>query len=263
MKVAIVSNPKIKDVESVLDEIKLSLKNSGLESDVLKLDELKNGYDFVLAIGGDGTILKSSRFYAKTSTPVMGINLGRLGFLSLVTRDKISMLGEIIQNKKYIIEERTMLKSGKYTALNDFVVKGHSNIRTSKFNMYINDKLISEYIADGIIVSTPTGSTAYGLSAGGPIVHPSLESFVIVPICAHTMTARPLVVPISEEIRIKSVDELLDLSSDGQEKITEVREVVIEQCSYKAKLAFPPSEDNFYTVLQSKLLWGISPVSEG
>ena len=117
MKIAIVSNPKIKDIKGVLDEITSSLDKAGLESDVLKLDELKSGYDFVLAIGGDGTILKSSRFYAKTATPVMGINLGRLGFLSLMTRDEISNLGEIIKNKKYIIEERTMLKSGKYTAL--------------------------------------------------------------------------------------------------------------------------------------------------
>ena len=263
MKIAIVSNPKIKNVEPVISEITESLSNAGLESDILKLDNLQDCYDFVLAIGGDGTILKSSRFYSKRAIPVMGINLGRLGFLSLITKEEISNLGDIIKNKKYIIEERTMLKSGKYTALNDFVVKGHSNIRTSKFNMYINDKLISEYIADGIIISTPTGSTAYGLSAGGPIIHPGLESMVIVPICAHTMTARPLVVPVTEKVRIKSVDESLDLSSDGQEKITEVKEVTIEQCEHKAKLAFPPSDDNFYSVLQSKLLWGISPVSEG
>ena len=260
MNIAVVINKKIKDTEKIVKELKTTFENSGINCDVLDLDNLKSGYDFVCAVGGDGTILKASRFYAKVSTAVMGINYGRLGFLSPVALKEITKLGTVIKNKEYHIEERMMLKSGKYTALNDFVVKGHSNIRTSKFNLYINGELVSEYIADGIIVSTPTGSTAYGLSAGGPILHPDVNAMAIVPICAHTMTARPLVVPATDKIMIKTVDEMLDLSSDGQEKISGVEEVVIEQADYKAKLAVP-CNDSFYTLLQSKLSWGLSPVS--
>lgn len=265
MKIAIIANENIAQTDSVISELKNSLESYQLEYDVMNIDDLKTGYDFVCAIGGDGTILKASRFYAKTETPVMGINLGRLGFLSLITPSEINKVGDIIKNKEYSIEKRMMLKSGKCYALNDIVIKGHSAGRTSKFNLYINNKIVSEYIADGIIISTPTGSTAYGLSAGGPILHPSLNSIVIVPICAHTMTARPLVVPATEKILIKSVDELLDVSCDGQETITGtlngVKDVLVEASEHSALLAFPKN-NNFYSVLKSKLLWGLSPVSE-
>ena len=261
INVAIITNDKIKKNETVVNILKDSFDKVSLSYEILNINELKSGYDFVCAIGGDGTILKASRFYARTETPVMGINFGRLGFLSLVTPEEAHCLGEVIKNKTYIIKERMMLKSGKYTALNDFVIKGHSHVRTSKFNLYINNSLVSDYIADGIIVATPTGSTAYGLSAGGPILYPSLNSMVIVPICAHTMTARPLVVPAEEKISVVSVDEMLDVSCDGQENIHEIKEFVIEQSEYRAKLAFP-KDDNFYSVLQNKLHWGISPVSQ-
>ena len=232
-----------------------------MEYDVLNIDDLRSGYDFVCAIGGDGTILKVSRFYAKFSTPVMGINSGRLGFLSLVSPKEIDSIPRIIKEKTYETEDRMMLKSMGCTALNDIVIKGHTLSRTSKFDLYINDKLVSDYIADGIIVATPTGSTAYGLSAGGPVIHPELNAMVVVPICAHTMTARPLVVPATEKIVIKSSDELLDVSCDGQERFSEVKSVDIERSEYKAKLAFP-KRDDFYTVLKNKLHWGVSPVSE-
>ena len=260
-KIAIILNSKIDKTDKVINDLTNTFELSELNFDLLDIDNLKQGFNFVCAIGGDGTILKTSRYYAKTSTPVMGVNLGRLGFLSLVTPEEIHLLGEIIKNKSYIVKDRLMLKSKEFHALNDIVIKGHSHVRTSKFDLYINDILVSDYIADGIIISTPTGSTAYGLSAGGPILHPSLNSMVIVPICAHTMTARPLVVPSYEKITVKTVDELLDVSCDGQENISELKEVTITKSEYTAKLAFP-KDDNFYSVLKNKLYWGISPVSE-
>lgn len=261
MKVAIILNKKIRESDKILKKIESAFNEIDLEYDVLDIDNLKPNYDFVCSIGGDGTVLKATRFYAKHSTPVMGINVGRLGFLSIINPDMIDKLGNIIKNKKYEIKDRIMLQTGNNTAVNDIVIKGHSSIRTSKFNLYINNNLVSEYIADGIIISTPTGSTAYGLSAGGPIIHPDVDAMVIVPICAHTMTARPLVIPPNEIITIKSVDELLDVSCDGQEKISEVKEVSVKKSSYSAKLAFS-NVDNFYSILQSKLHWGISPVSD-
>ena len=261
MKIIIVINNKVEHSKEVLAGIKQSFEKSGLSFDVTDIDNPKSGYDFVCAIGGDGTILKTSRFYAQTSTPVMGINLGRLGFLSLISPKDVEFLGEMIKNKDYTLRERMMLKSLDCSALNDIVIKGHSSARTSKFNLYVNDRLVSDYIADGIIVSTPTGSTAYGLSAGGPILHPSLDAMVIVPICAHTMTARPLVVPASAVVVIKSSEEKLDMTCDGQTTVKDLNEVRIERNSNKSILAFP-NDYKFYTVLRNKLHWGVSPVSE-
>ena len=143
MKVGVVYNSNIKNTESVLNRLKLSLEKADLSYDVLDLDSLSRGYDFVCAIGGDGTILKTSRFYSRTATPVMGINLGRLGFLSLVSPDEVDNIGEVIKSKIYNIRERMMLCSFEHTALNDIVIKGHSSARTSKFDLYINKKLES------------------------------------------------------------------------------------------------------------------------
>jgi len=259
-KFGIVTNYDIKNSEDVLKKLKTTLDKFGLTYDMIDLNSLTSGFDMVFAIGGDGTMLKTLRYYARFSTPVMGINVGRLGFLSLVSPDMVDNLGEIIQKEEYCIKDRIMLKTGNYKALNDIVIKGHSHIRSAKFNLYINDELMSEYIADGIIISTPTGSTAYGLSAGGPILYPGLNSVEIVPICAHTMTARPLVIPAKEKITVKSVDELLDISCDGQENISGLKEVDICLSDYIAKLAFPKGVD-FYSILKSKLYWGVSPVS--
>lgn len=260
MKIAIVINKNVKNLKKVLDDLEKSLTLSELVYDIVDIDSLKSGYDFVCAIGGDGTILKTSRFYSSYSVPVMGINLGRLGFLSLFSSDNISQIGNIILNKKYSVRERMMLTSMENSALNDIVIKGHSSARTSEFELYINDMPVSDYIADGLIISTPTGSTAYGLSAGGPILHPGLDAMVIVPICAHTMTARPLVVPGKEKLRVVANDETLDIIFDGQTTIKKLSEVNIYRAEDKAKLVFP-QDYKFYSVLKNKLHWGTSPIS--
>lgn len=261
MKIGIISNKKTSNSLNLQKSLSNGFEEVSVDYDILNIDELKPGYDFICAIGGDGTILKASRYYAKSSTPVMGINSGRLGFLSVVSPKDIEKLPQVIKDKTFETEERMMLKSLNSTALNDIVIKGHTTSRTSKFDLYINNSLVSDYIADGIIVATPTGSTAYGLSAGGPVIHPELDAMVIVPICAHTMTARPLVVPATEKITIKSSDDALDVCFDGQEKYSELKSVDIERSEYRAKLAFP-KRDDFYTVLKNKLHWGISPISD-
>ena len=261
MKIGIVTNSNIKDYKKVLEILKESLTKSELKFEAADIDNLKTGYDFVCAIGGDGTILKTSRFYSKTGTPVMGINLGRLGFLSLVHPNDLLNIGEVIKKGQYNIRERMMLNSDGNTALNDIVIKGHSSARTSEFKLYINNNPVSDYIADGLIISTPTGSTAYGLSAGGPILHPGLDAMVIVPICAHTMTARPLVIPGKEIVTVKSKEESFDIIFDGQTTIKKLHEVNITKSENKAKLVFP-HDYKFYNVLKNKLHWGVSPISE-
>ena len=146
----------------VKDKLLNILFTRGISASALNIDELKDGFDFVFVIGGDGTILKTARFYAKFQTPVFGINLGRLGFLSQSSKEDLEKSVDKILEGEFIVEERIMLQSGNYTALNDFVLKCSSMGRTSKFILKINGKPVCDYLADGIIISTPTGSTAYG-----------------------------------------------------------------------------------------------------
>lgn len=262
MKLAVVINPNVSNTKNVLSKFEDELQKNALEYEVIDIDNLKDGFDFICVIGGDGTILKTARYYANFDTPILGINLGRLGFLSQSGTSEIKKIIETIKNRTYNVQERIMLKSDNYTALNDFVVKGCSCTRTSKFSLRINDKFVCDYIADGIIISTPTGSTAYGLSAGGPILSPDIDCLVIVPICPHTLTARPLVIPSSEKITISSNDELLTVAIDGQEISEKISEFKIELSDKKAQLAFI-SDDDFYSILRNKLHWGISPINTG
>lgn len=199
-KFAICYNQEISHSVEVKNTLEKILLENNYVPEILNIDNLKYGFDFVFVIGGDGTILKAGRFYAKSKTPIFGINLGRLGFLSQSSQEEIDSSVQKILDGKFITEDRIMLQSGDSIALNDFVVKGTYTGRTSRFSLKINDKFVCDYLADGIIVATPTGSTAYGLSAGGPVLAPSLKAFVIVPICAHTLTARPIVVRILKKL---------------------------------------------------------------
>jgi NAD+ kinase len=254
---AICCNHKIPNSIQVKDKLVKILAIHGAKAEILDIDALKDGFDFVFVIGGDGTILKTARFYAKFQTPIFGINFGRLGFLSQSTEQEIDFAIKKILNNEYVLQDRIMLKCGNYTALNDFVIKSCDTGRTSKFSLKINDKFICDYLADGIIISTPTGSTAYGLSAGGPVLNPSLNAFVIVPICPHTLTARPIVVPDSEKIAV-CTDGKSILSTDGQEFYEFEGCVCLEKSQYSAKLALIDDND-FYSILKNKLNWATSP----
>lgn len=257
---AICYNQEIKNSVEIKNKLYQILLKKGIKSEVQDIDSLKDGFDFVFVIGGDGTILKTARFYAKSKTPIFGINLGRLGFLSQASKEDIEIAVKRVLNNEFVIESRIMLESGKYTALNDFVIKGCDTGRTAKFSLKINDKFVCDYLADGIIIATPTGSTAYGLSAGGPVLTPSLNAFVIVPICPHTLTARPIVVPSQEKISV-SIDDKASVSADGQEFFVFNKEIVINKSEYMAKLALM-NDVEFYSVLRNKLHWSVHPVYE-
>ena len=215
--------------------------------------------NFVFVIGGDGTILRTAKFFAPYKIPVFGLNIGRLGFLSQVNQSDFEFAVDKILNHEFKIENRLMLKLNDMLALNDFVIKGVSGSRTGRFRLKINDKFVCEYIADGIIISTPTGSTAYGLSAGGPVLYPMLEALVVVPICPHTLTARPLVIPSTENISIHSIDNNMsfNLAVDGDDAGMFSPMINIEASELKAHLAL--LDDDFYCVLRSKFHWGVAP----
>ena len=257
MKINLVYNKMIVGYEDVLEQLETSLIAKKIEFKTLELNSLENFGDFTIVIGGDGTILRAARFYAEWKIAVFGINLGRLGFLSQGFMSEINSILDAIIEGDYRTEERLMLTSIDKLALNDFVIKGCDASRTSKFFLEINGKEVCDYIADGIIISTPTGSTAYGLSAGGPILYPTLDAITIVPICPHTLNARPLVVPVTESISVKTADRLLAVSIDGYETEKCVEKISIKLSDKKAVLAFL-NKDKFYTVLRDKLHWGIS-----
>lgn len=255
MKFNIVFNKYISNYKETLEKIESILIDKKIDFKTFELNSMENYGDFTLVIGGDGTILRTARFYSEWEIPVLGINIGRLGFLS--QQEKVTDVIDGVLNKKYRIEERMMLTALGKNALNDFVIKGCDISRTSKFYLEINGKEVCDYVADGLIISTPTGSTAYGLSAGGPVVYPTMDSITIVPICPHTLNARPLVVPVSETITIRTGEKLLSISTDGYETEKCVEKISITIAKQKAFLAFLNTND-FYTVLRDKLHWGIS-----
>lgn len=256
---AICYNSMMENSVEVMTNLKSILGASLVNYDVLDIDNLKNGYDFAFVIGGDGTILKAARFYSEYETPIFGINLGRLGFLSQSSPDNLEVSVGKILSGDYKVEKRMMLSAGDYSALNDFVIKGGLSSRTSRFALAINGKFVCEYLADGIIVSTPTGSTAYGMAAGGPVLAPDVDAIVIVPICPHTFSARPILVSGDDEIKILPCkNNEYSVSSDGQVAFELSEELVIKKSAFKANLALLNGND-FYKVLRNKLHWGISP----
>ena len=264
-KVGIFYNKDNSKAKKTADDFNALLKTKGIEAKVLTTDKYSKNITCAIVLGGDGTILKTARFYAKYQVPIFGINIGRLGFLSQAKPTQIKEAIDYLLKGSFKIENRLMLSAlnGKMEALNDIVIKGEAFSRTSRLYVEINNNLVCDYLADGLIISTPTGSTAYTLSAGGPILTPSLNAIVIVPICPHTMNARPIVIPDSEVIKVTSSQNkpLLKISADGQEtKTVDVKEeIVITKSKDYAKLILLNLEKNsFYSVLKEKLHWGLS-----
>ncbi len=227
----------------------------------------KEPADLVVVLGGDGTLLSVARELGRDS-PILGVNLGTLGFLTEVSRGELyPTLVEVLASR-FEIDERALLlvrhlkKQGavsEFAVLNDVVVNKSALARIIRLNLRIDDRDVAVYRADGLIVSTPTGSTAYNLSAGGPIVHPSLRVAVITPICPHTLTLRPLVVPDSStlEITLETPHEEVFLTLDGQEGTALGFEdrVQVRVAPDRVRLV-RAGRRTFYDGLRSKLRWG-------
>ena len=224
------------------------------------IDNMQKEIELAIVIGGDGTFLKASRFYASHSIPILGFNVGRLGYLTQARPDEIDEIIKKLKNNDYDVENRLMLKAINQTALNDVVIKGVNCARSSTMELFINDKKLCSYVADGLIISTPTGSTAYSLSAGGPVVSPEIECFLIIPICPHTLNMRPIVIPKNEIITIKNKNEKLNISFDGQVDIIVENEITIKKSEHCAKLlVLNQNKNKFYDILKEKLHWSLSP----
>ena len=238
----------------------------------MKTDQFCDCIDLAIVVGGDGTLLKAGRLLSEKGIPVIGINLGRLGFLVDILPDEINEQLSLMLAGHYLIETRSLLRAeafrgnasfGKGVALNDVVLHVRNDIRMIEFTTHIDGHFVNTQRADGIVVATPTGSTAYSLSGGGPILHPGLDAVVLVPICPHTLSNRPIVVNIESEIHIKLCDSRqvnARVSFDGQANI-ELQagdHIVIHQKRHKLRLMHPKSYD-YYRILRTKLGWSMSP----
>jgi NAD+ kinase len=227
---------------------------------------LKNNADMMISIGGDGTILDTLPFIRDSKIPILGINLGRLGFLSSISKDEIVDAIDNVWKGNYFIEERALLELSKPAdifgdvnfALNDITIYRNNTTSLITVHVYLNDQFLNTYWGDGLIVSTPTGSTAYSLSVGGPIVAPGTENFVIAPIASHNLTVRPIVIQDNNIIRIRleGRENNYVLSLDSQQRTMNINdELIIKRCDFKVNLVQMTDKD-FYTTIREKLLWG-------
>jgi NAD+ kinase len=223
--------------------------------------------DFAVVLGGDGTLLSAARAVSHAGVPILGVNLGSLGFLTEVPLDEVYTTLESIERNECGVELRSMVHSelirddekvASYDALNDVVINKSAIARLVSFDLYVNEAFVSNYKADGVIIATPTGSTAYSLAAGGPIIMPSADVIVITPVCVHSLTGRPLVVrdTASIEIFVQNVDEDAFLTIDGQlgVPITDNDRILCRRSEHQVKLL--RMRKTFFEVLRTKLKWG-------
>ena len=223
--------------------------------------------DIVIVFGGDGTLLSVARLIGNSGIPILGVNLGGLGFITELSRDEVRDSIDLVFAEEASYEERIMLLADVYregkrviqnNAFNDVVLNKSALSRMFEIDIRINNQYVTTFRADGLIVSTPTGSTGHSLSAGGPILYPTLESFLLTPICPHTLTSRPIVLPDTFvlEARIKSGSDVY-LTLDGQEgfplKVND--QVRINKADYKTKFLVLHDRD-YFRLLRSKLKWG-------
>lgn len=221
--------------------------------------------DLLIVLGGDGTLLNAARLASEPQVPVFGVNVGHLGFLTEVETDGLFPAVERLLNKEYTIEERMLITASvqrdgqtisEHIALNDFVVTRGTFARIIDLSIFVDKQHVTDYVADGVIISTPTGSTAYSLSAGGPIIEPLLESICITPICAHSLAARSVLArpELEVNIRLNSGREEVMLTIDGQDgfPIREGDDITIRRAE-RAALFAKLGDRGFFQVLHSRM----------
>ena len=232
------------------------------EEEIKTYTKIDEAFDFVLAIGGDGTILESAKLIGKMSTPIIGLNKGRLGFLANSNTDDINQILSNIKLSKFQISERTIIKgivNGiEYNALNEISVSRKNTTSLITIETKLNEQFLNTYWADGLIVSTPTGSTGYSLSCGGPIIMPESKNLVLTPIAPHNLNARPLVIPDDKEISIsiESREDQYFISIDSEIISASVNsEIVISKANQKLNMV-EFDDNSFIKSLKDKLMWG-------
>ncbi|SMN16109.1 NAD kinase [uncultured Candidatus Thioglobus sp.] len=265
--IGIISKPNDSVSKGTAEELRAFLEGRGVG--VVEGKELiSEQADLIIVVGGDGSILNTARTFVDNNIPILGINLGRLGFLADVSVGQMfDMVSKVLEGE-YTKEERCLLscqieQDGQVVyqsvALNDAVVNRQDALKMIEFDIYIDDKFVNNQRADGLIVTTPTGSTAYALSSGGPIMHPGVNAIGLVSICPHTMSHRPLLVPGGSEIvvHIKESSKGVSVHIDGQESfpVAPGQEVRLRQHDSFIHLLHPKDYD-YFEIIRSKLHWG-------
>lgn len=271
------------DMHSHLDTVKLVTTALGKHADVLvhsldanfpiteietvSMAKLVDQADLLISLGGDGTLLTTARALVDKNTPLLGINLGRLGFLADVSVSDFEQHLIAVIAGRYTVESRFFIEgeidgpnrsTSKNIAVNDIILHSHESLSMIEYEVYSDGNLIHKQRADGVIVTTPTGSTAYALSGGGPIMHPSLETLAIVPICPHTLSNRPIVLPANQEIEVRLSEgkSIAKVNYDGRSSViigTGDR-VLIKRHSQMITLLHPENYD-YFQILRAKLYW--------
>lgn len=247
---------------AVNQEVKAFINDPSLHRFLKPAATLVKECDLVLSFGGDGTLLSTARLVGRIEKPILGVNIGKLGFLTEVEIGGLYPAVERLLAGHYRIEDRMVLETAHagrtFCALNDFAIVRREAIRMIRVRVQVDDEYLQTYTADGLIIATPTGSTAYSLSASGPILTPTLQAIVINPICPHTLTMRPLVISAKQVIHIQpEPGSSAHLTADGyvESDLEPLQPITIRAASHCVKL-IKLGERNFYDVLRNKLSWG-------
>ncbi len=287
LKIGIIANPKKSGGKALLRDLLNRFRGAGMSVQLeeltaksigrktgLELGALNEAVDLLVILGGDGTILWVVRQLAAKLKPIAAINVGTLGFLTCATADESNKFVEAIAGGAYKLSERTIIscklhragrKNESFIALNEVTLCRANNSRVIHIEAMVNGQFSNRYTGDGLILATPTGSTAYSLSAGGPLVEPSASVFLLVPICPHTLANRPLVLDAENHISLRVPSQRDDLSMmvDGQQvaEITKTATIEIERSDFSLKLVQLEGQ-NFYGTLHQKLGWTGSAIKE-
>ncbi len=230
---------------------------------------IPNSVNWVVVLGGDGTMLGAARRLGRYGLPILGVNLGGLGFLTGIPLERLYPVIDMMIEGRLDVESRAMLENRvvrkgqeiiRFPVLNDVVINKRTLARIIDLDVTINEEFLTTFRADGLIISTPTGSTAYNLSAGGPILYPTMETFILTPICPFSLTNRPIIIPNSDVINIKMgkrSQEMVILTFDGQVGFDFYSgdELIISKSNEKIKLLTPP-DHSYFKILRTKLMWG-------
>jgi len=279
-KIGIICKTGISEPVVILKELLPWLRQKGYETFVdvetasaLNIDgfarsQIPSLSDLIIVLGGDGTLISTCRLVADKGVPVLGVNIGGLGFLAEIPVEKLYEMLEMVLTGECPIEERLMLKAqvlrhgaliAEYNVLNEVVVNKAALARIIDLETYINQSYVTTFKADGLIISTPTGSTAYSLSAGGPVLYPTLDNIVVTPICPHTLTNRPIVLAGNSiiEVILRSPTERVYLTLDGQIGFSVMQNdtIVVEKSPFTTRLLIPCDRD-YFEILREKLKWG-------
>lgn len=236
--------------------------------DYTEREKIPSKCDMVIALGGDGTIISAARVVGNSRVPIAGINLGGLGFLAEVAVEEIYDRLQLIQDGEYLVEERMVLKAYldsqpevSYRALNDIVIERGSSTRMVSISVTVDGKFFNRYSADGIIIATPTGSTAYSLSAGGPIIVPPHEAIIVTPLSPHSLSQRAVVIKPDSKIKIniENASGKMLLSIDGQTsvKIKNGQSITVERADNNVRLV-KWKDKSYFDTLRAKLNWGVT-----